>query len=390
MSGFAPAPPFVLLGNPENRRTCGFQAALREHGLPPALTVSWLDFLRGAVRLDELLAPGTVLRIESPGEDPMVEAALLSLGAREADPEENSQRLSRQEIGRLLPAPGLILCPRQWYLGFRAALGEVERQLAGVPGAACMNAPRDIVAMFDKEECHRRFRRLGLPTPPTLGRVRQFEDMLTQMRGAGWTRVFVKLAHGSSASGMVALAVRGSQVAAYSTVEMVRKAGELRLYNSLRIRRYDQWREVASLIDALGREVVVVERWLPKACLAGQALDLRVVVIAGQARHTVVRMSSSPFTNLHLGNRRGNLAVVREQMKPADWDAAMADSAAALQAFPDSLYGGVDLLIETGWQRHALLEVNAFGDLLPRLQLEGKDTYATEIDAVLASAEVRG
>jgi glutathione synthase/RimK-type ligase-like ATP-grasp enzyme len=361
---------------------------LRERQLPPALTVSWLDFLHGTVRLDELLAHGAVLRIESPGEDPAVEAALLSLGAGEADPEENSQRLSRQAIARQLPDPGLILCPRQWFLGFRAALGEIERQLAAAPGAASMNAPRDIVAMFDKQECHRRFRLFGLPTPPTLGRVRQFEDLLTQMRGCGWTRVFVKPAHGSSASGMVALAVRGSQVAAYSTVEMVRKAGGLRLYNSLRIRRYDQWREVAELIDALCREVVVVERWLPKACLAGQALDLRVVVIAGQARHTVVRISSSPFTNLHLGNRRGNLAEVRGQMKPADWDAAMADAAAALQPFPDSLYGGVDLLIETGWQRHALLEVNAFGDLLPGLEVEGKDIYATEIDAVLAGAEV--
>ena len=44
---------------------------------------------------------------------------------------------------------------------------------------------------------------------------------------------------------------------------------------------------------------------MPKAGLAGHVFDLRVVVIAGRARHAVVRMSRGPMTNLHLLNRRG-------------------------------------------------------------------------------------
>ena len=74
------------------------------------------------------------------------------------------------------------------------------------------------------------------------------------------------------------------------------------------IRRYHQAAEVADLIDALAREGVQVEEWLPKAGLDESVFDLRVVVIGGEARHAVVRMGPGPMTNLHLGNRRGDLS----------------------------------------------------------------------------------
>lgn len=50
---------------------------------------------------------------------------------------------------------------------------------------------------------------------------------------------------------------------------------------------------------------------------------------------------------------------------------------------------GVDLLPAIGWRRVAVGEVNAFGDLLPRLTglpgsgAEGRDTYAAQVTAAL-------
>jgi hypothetical protein len=54
-----------------------------------------------------------------------------------------------------------------------------------------------------------------------------------------------------------------------------------------------------------------------------------------------------------------------------------------MQCFPGSLYAGIDLLVTADFRRHAVLEVNAFGDLLPGVLCGGEDTYALEIAAML-------
>ncbi len=64
----------------------------------------------------------------------------------------------------------------------------------------------------------------------------------------------------------------------------------------------------------------------------------------------------------------------------------MCERAAA--AFPGTRCVGVDLLPASGWRRFAVGEVNAFGDLLPRLTglpgggAEGLDTYAAQVAAL--------
>jgi hypothetical protein len=137
-------------------------------------------------------------------------------------------------------------------------------------------------------------------------------------------------------------------------------------------------------VDALCRERVQVEEWIPKAGLDGQTFDLRVVVIAGQAQQVVVRLSRSPMTNLHLKNQRGDLSALLDRMGAEAWQAARRTCERAVALFPGSLYAGVDLLIAPGYRRHAVLESNAFGDLLPGITHGGLDTYAAEISALLA------
>ncbi|NEC69404.1 hypothetical protein G3I41_33250, partial [Streptomyces sp. SID9727] len=97
---------------------------------------------------------------------------------------------------------------------------------------------------------------------------------------------------------------------------------------------------------------------------------------------------------LHLGGARGDLAAVRAAVEAAggSWGEALAICERAAAAFPDTLCVGVDLLPLAGWRRFAVGEVNAFGDLLPRLTglpgsgAEGLDTYAAQIAAVLERA----
>lgn len=141
---------------------------------------------------------------------------------------------------------------------------------------------------------------------------------------------------------------------------------------------------MAQIVDHLCREGVQVEEWVPKASLEGKTCDLRVVVIGGRAQHTVVRTSDSPMTNLHLLNPRGDLDAFKSLVGDDGWARVQrtAESAAAAVA-GDALYAGVDVAVARGLKREAVLEVNAFGDLLPRVLVDGRDTYAAEIHAAL-------
>jgi glutathione synthase/RimK-type ligase-like ATP-grasp enzyme len=252
-----------------------------------------------------------------------------------------------------------------------------------------MNHPADMAVMFDKSRCHRRLAGAGLPVPPALDPVRSYDELVERMHAARCLRVFVKPAHGSSASGVVAYQTNGREHHATTTVEAVRRDGDLVLYNSKRLRVYRDPGEIAAIVDALCRQRVHVEQWLPKAGLGGRTFDLRVVVIAGRTRHVVARLSRGPITNLHLDNAREGPARVRARLGEAAWAAAVRDCERALACFPDSLYAGVDLLVGADFRRHAILEVNAFGDLLLETYLDGLDTYATEVLALLADDGVR-
>jgi hypothetical protein len=380
---------FVVVGNPGCRRVTLFQEALARCRRRAAVLVPYADLIAGRATLEQAVGPGAVVRLESPGHDFEVEKALLAAGADEPDAD-GPTRISQQTAARLTFDKGRIWYPRQWYLGFRATLRRIAEQLARCPPHGLTSPPADVEVLFDKNRCQDLFARLGVPVPRGLGPVRSFEELHERMRAAGCRRAFVKLAHGSSASGVVAYRTDGTRQLALTTVEMVRQGGELRLYNSRRIRRYDAPAETAALIDALAREGVRAEEWVPKAGLAGHVFDLRVVVIAGRARHVVVRMSRGPMTNLHLLNRRGDVAAVLDRMGPEAWRAARRACERAAAVFPGSLHLGVDLLVAPGFRRHAVLEGNAFGDLLPGVLSNGVDTYDAEIRALAARRPAGG
>ncbi len=371
-------PPLVILGNPENRRVEFALRAARALGWREVRVVAWLEFLRDRTALARELRPDGWLRIESPGENFAVEKALLRLGARGAE-EEDLDRIPVEGVDALPFRRGEILPTRQWYGGWRATLLRVAWCLAESAGCRVMNPPADIAVMFDKARCHELFAAAGVPAPSLLGQPDSYEHLRETLRAAGCGRVFLKPRHSSSASGVVALEVGRNGAQAFSSVEM---AADGRLFNSLTVRRYRDGREVARLVDAVCRQGSIAERWFPKAGYDGRRFDLRVLVIGGRAAHVVMRQSDGPITNLHLGNRRGDLDGLRQRMGDA-WQSALTVAESAARVFPQSLYVAVDLLVAPGFRRFAVAEVNAFGDLLPNLLHEGRDTYTAEFAELL-------
>ncbi|MFB4301963.1 STM4014 family protein [Actinomadura sp. NTSP31] len=350
---------FVVVGTPGDRRPDLFARACRSCGLPEPRLIAWTDVLRGA---NIVLNPGDVLRVDSPGEDPAADALLRGPG----DP-------SRVGGGG------------RWYATFTASLERIQ-DAAARAGARLLGDVEEIAVMFDKRRSHARMAAQGVPVPHALPPVGSYAELRAHMAELGERRVFLKPAHGSSASGVVALQTApGGRVRAVTSAAL----SEGGLFNSLRVRAYETEREVAVLVDSLAPDGLHVERWLPKASLGGRVFDLRVVVIGGTPTHVVARTSRSPMTNLHLGGTRGDIAAVRRALGPDGWRRALDVCARAAACFPRSPMVGVDLLVLHGMKRFAVCEVNAFGDLLPGLTglvggpAEGLDTYAAQIGAAL-------
>ena len=359
----------TVLGVPGHRRVTLLAAAARSAGLPEPAVLPWSDVLRGTYRI----APGTVLRVDSPGGDEAVDALLRgpALGSGYA--------ATRVE--------GMAA----WYAGMTGALEGVARAVRAAPGARLLTDPAETAVMFDKRRTHRLLARAGVPVPPALDQgaepVRNWTDLRERLAAAGLRRVFVKPAHGSSASGVLALEF-GPRGEAAATTSAAWRGDEL--HNSLRVRRYREERQIAAIVDRLAPEGLHVERWVPKSSQHGRSTDLRVVVVAGRATHVVARTGSGPMTNLHLGGARGDLELVRAAAGPA-WAGLLETAERAAACFPGSPLAGVDVLPTAGWRRYLVGEVNAFGDLLPGLTglpggpAEGLDTYGAQLRALLTA-----
>lgn len=372
--------PTLLIGVPGSRRTQLFQDALSRAGMPAARVVSFIDLLSEKTTLTDLISAETIVRVDSPGKDFETERALLHAGSAAAC-DEHFAGITQTETERLEFDRGKILYPRQWYLGLCKALQIVESQL---PDCFLMNSLDDIAVMFDKPRCQARLRNHGIPIAMGLGEIESFADLRRRMTESGCSRVFIKLAHGSSASGVIAYQTNQAKHRATTTVEVKKHGKELHLYNSRRIRLYQDVSEIEELIDELCRHRVYVEQWLPKAGIDGGTFDLRIVVIARRATHSVVRLGRHPMTNLNLLGGRGNLEQVLDRIGSDGWAAIQRTCEQVMTTcFPRSLYAGIDLRISPDYQRHQVLEVNAFGDLLPDVLCNGMDTYDTEIVAML-------
>ena len=341
---------FAVVGNPDNRRVKLFADAVREEGLAEPRVVSWLDVLRG----DAGFHAGELVRVDSPGEDAEVNRLL-----RGSDEPIDMYRVEGT---------------RQWYQGFSTAVEKLEQAIDDAGAVRLFNA-RGVTTAFDKQATHALLSDAGVPVPPLAATD-------------GSESAFIKIRHGSSASGVVALTVRGPRRRAVTSVELVRAEAGIELYNSLNVRTYARDSDIDDLLAVLALDGLHAEQWVRKLRVQGRECDLRVVTVGGRATHAVVRTSASPMTNLHLGGQRGDLAGFQALVGEKRWLTLLELVESAAACFSGVHCLGIDVLPGADGV-DCVGEVNAYGDLLPNLMGlpgtsgESAGTYGAQVRSLI-------
>jgi hypothetical protein len=399
--------PLILIGNPDNRRTAGLQEARRSLGLEPAYVLSYLELLRGektlahaVEQLGQLNGSRPLLRIDAPGEHFEVERQLIALGAPDCKAGQEDEGLLAygrnpdpnpllvQEALAIREQEGCLYHPSQWFRGFGRLLARLDRQARGLWQAPCwLNAPADIAAMFDKRQTHQRLRSAGVPVPGLLAlpeALLNYETLRETMLRKRMHRVFVKLAAGSGACGVIAYQLNprtGAELAVTTLSVESDRTGKPVYYNAIKPRRYLEQKSIGPMMNWLLQHGAHVEQWIPKATYKGNPFDVRQLVVAGRACHHIARVSRTSITNLHLRSERMNLDDIGLS---AEVQRAVEECAEqALSAFPNSHVAGIDVLLQSGSHSPFVLDVNPFGDLLYRVNYKGYDTYTWEMKRLL-------
>jgi len=387
--------PLLLIGNPHNRRTQGMQEARHRLGMKPAVVMPYALLLqnwrqgRTIVDIVDSNLPVPLVRIDAPGEDWEVERELLFLGGINATScltdEMGTEAFSAEQVLALEQEWGRIYAPAQWFRGWKACLDRIGRETREIwPEVRFMNDPADIQLMFDKRTCQQHLYSQGVHVPPTLQSsqpIRSYTDLRTAMQSAGMNRVFVKLACGSGASGVVAYQInpRTGDEIAITTMGMEQAQGKTIFYNEGRLRKYTRNGEVAELMNWLCAEGAQIERWMPKATFDQRAYDIRQLVAGGQAGHAIMRLSRTPITNLHLRNER--MLPAEAGLDEQRMSLVRTAAQAAMSSFPNSWSAGIDVMLTSDSNPRAyVLDVNPFGDLLYRVEHHGLGTYEWEME----------
>jgi hypothetical protein len=399
---------WLLICNPENRRKGLFEQGLFEQALfresqSTFLVISYEELLRSTSvdrsierALEGLHGTRLNVKIESPGEDFEVTKLLIALGTLQY-----SERLAYDDALCLTFDKGRFRYLKEWSLGFHHILREIEKTLTRwAADTDCrihyLNTPQAILSMLDKHACQRQLQAQSITSPALVSFAdtvydginadRDFRALTQYLIAHHHYSVFIKPRYGSSAAGVMALRMKpdGSQYVLRTSLELVQDKDGARCYNSLKVRTYTRFSDIAALYNIVVQEGAYIERWLPKAQLAGLNFDLRVVVINGKASHYVTRCSKSPMTNLHLSNQRGD--VLNHPQGNDILSKAYAAAESAVQVVAGAGCVGVDVVISGTRLSPYVIELNAFGDLLPGIFNSASghplDTYQFQIQAM--------
>ncbi|UHC19927.1 STM4014 family protein (plasmid) [Methylobacterium currus] len=367
----SPLTPCVILGGGGDERAQGFSAALVRAGLPPARFLDYAHFAEAPERLAALFPDGRgLLRLESPGAgspeaEPRLRRALTRLAGAQDDPSGDAPGAAT----RLRPGHAV-------QSGLSAAIALAHRTVP--PGIVATHDAAAVALLYDKRACHAAMSAAGLPVPRALPPAESVAGLLKGMRAAGLSRVFVKPRFGSGAAGIAALAVSRGECVALSSAEHVPGDGPGTLHHTHRLRR-TRGAEALALVGAILAQDAHVEQWVPKATLGGHPCDLRVLVVAGEPAHTVLRLSDGPITNLDLGGRRAEAEGLRALAPPAVWEAMLADCRRFAALLPGNLHVAFDVALTVTLRRHVFFEANAFGDLIRRVRHQGHDPYSWQV-----------
>ncbi|BBH20331.1 hypothetical protein Back11_16760 [Paenibacillus baekrokdamisoli] len=399
----------LLICNSNNRRTVGLQDARRAVGLPPAIEVNYLDLLQGRTTLTAaveskglLAADSLLLRLDAPGEHFEVERDLIALGAPDSAGHleddrllpfgdlADSQPMTRRTALRLREQKGKLYHPSQWFRGYARLLARLENEARTLrPTARWMNAPRDIISMFDKRHTHQVLSAAGLPVSRLAAlpqEIPDYEALRAAMANKRMHRIFLKLASGSGACGVIAYQVNpatGAELVVTTMgVENYLSRPPL-FYNDKRLHRYTEQSSIKQIINWLLRHGAHAEQWIAKASYKDRVFDIRQLVVGGEACHSIARVSSTPITNLHLQSERIDIGAMGLSAEIQHSVRHCAEQ--TLAAFPDSTVAGIDVLLSSISYKPYVLDVNPFGDLLYQVSYQGFNTYEWEMKKLSAA-----
>lgn len=259
-------------------------------------------------------------------------------------------------------------------------LGETEK----ADSVFFLNAPWAILQALDKVACKEALRADGLRVTPLISTDIPTFDVFADRVACCPRGVFLKPRYGSGAGGILAVRYRPGrkQWVAYTT--LVRN--ESRIYNSKRIRRLTDAREIAVLVETVLKGGALAEEWVAKDSIRGENYDLRVVCRGDQVDYIVVRYSNGAITNLHLNNKAGRFDDLELPVALKEEICSM--SIAATQTL-GLYYAGVDVLLEKGSRTPYIIEVNGQGDHIYQDLFDENRIYTRQIESFLTTEKDR-
>ena len=362
----------VVFGETGHPRIAALQLALQRSGQLPAHVVDYERLLSDPSAWSALSpalqfanSATVAAKLDAPSFDSRFYDALIQRGRAATGRDTNAETTN---------AHGELACRHDWYAGFADLLRTLERDIAHRLALRWLNAPEDVLLMCDKWRCQRHLDAAGIDIPPLLGLIEGYDHLQHLIADSGCDRVFVKARYGAAAAGVVAYRRhRDGREIAQTTAEIVVNDGRMRLFNRLAPQRYTDRAQITALIDTLALQGCYAEAWVPKPRAAGHAghhFDLRVIAFSGEPRQRAARIAAHPMTNLHLGNRRGDPAVL---LDPRTTRRVEETVRAAARAFPGSASIGFDVIPTR--DRCFVVEANAFGDFVQQIRWQGADAY---------------
>ncbi len=350
----------VYLGATSGQRTDAFQAALKSLKLPEAHVISYYDFNQNPKVLEGLLTPKSWLKFDSPEGDKRALMTLACIGESYAE-DNHYPVLSQEKLAYQLDHEGYLGNPAQFYFGLKSIWQDIC-QKASFAGTKLSANAEDMALAFDKSDCNHYLKKATLPVAARLNsdHISCFDDLISLLKSQKTYRVFIKMRYGSSAAGMIALALHSNgQMLAYTTALLDDK-NDIRI--TLKIQKLKQLAKIKQLINKLIPYGLHIEKWLPKSTMHGHICDFRVITVNKEPTFQTMRMSKHTMTNLHLGGQRMQpdqfLPHIPEQL----WADALETCRKVANLFPSSHILGIDLALLSHWRKHAIIEVNAFGD----------------------------
>lgn len=352
----------LICENPQ--RSESFKDALKKSGHPAPVHLTYSECLAsgdmGAGRFEGL----DILRFDSPGGSYATWSTLSEFAGF-------STTNFQDEFGRIYPLSSFMI-------GFEKILRQIT---ASTPVPTTVD-PNAIFLFADKSRAHAWCKANGFPVPTVLPDITSCAELMARLNQLEMRRAFLKLRHGSAASGVLAIEKHGHHIRVITSVERKIIAGQNRLYNSLKMRKYldDEARDLIDVI--LDQFEVHIEEWIPKLRLENNPTDFRVVMIGGEPAHIVVRCSETPITNLHLGNQRLSIESLGSLVPESTWQKIrdMGSEIAALH--PKHFCFGLDIAIHRKTGEIFIIEINAFGDYLNHVKYKGMDPHSYQIKAL--------